>query len=203
MNTQPPPQTPSATPTTERSSKKKCIAAIATASLLASALPASAISISIVENSDIRIAFDVVWGEVATSPTEVHALDTLGPVVTSVDVYEFPDPGNNRIRIIVDPISRFIPPEWGMTRDDFTFAFGPHPPPFAYRSLITADFSGAGNRLTDILPLAEGPFGARFLYGAGYPPKPPEVPDHGSTALLLGVGLFGLVLARRGISHRY
>ncbi len=156
-------------------------AAVAAASLLVSALPASAISIKIVEDTSTRLAFDVVWG------LSVGA--TADDVLGSFSFVEGRDTGT---------VVRFsVYSDWTDDPDLFgiLFAAGSSVDRIWEGSDVSTAFEGSQK-----LALDGNPYGARFVYGTPFPSTPPTgVPDHGATALLLAASLSGLTLLRRTV----
>ena len=179
--------TPHAPSVSLSSYKSHCFAAVAAAVLLVPALPASAISVNIVEDTATRYAFDVVWGANESSIVG-NDVDVIGSNVWSVDAGS-----------LVDTDSYWHTPS-GDVADSFRVKFpslgalpGRYDRRFSVSSLIQFDGSQA-------LSLGVEPYGARFVYGEPYPINPPTgVPDNSASALLLSAGLAGLTLLRRTV----
>ena len=155
--------------------KSQCFAAAAAASLLVPALPASAISASVVEDSATRFAFDLLW----ESPSGIYYSEPIlayrsGATMINVDLSE-----SNKVLNVSD--SFLILFDFGAT-SSLTFEVDD-----------IVDFNGS-----QILSLSGQSYGARFVYGTPFPADPPTgVPDHGASALLLSAGLAGLSACRR------
>jgi hypothetical protein len=158
--------------------KRSRYAALATALLVVSAVPATAISIDIVaERGPLVFAFDVVWGATPTSSSAfafgegstVSVSDNVSAVTVSSS-YGDPYPTLPHILVV----------DFGSSGD-------------SGRSFEAGDLVGASG--VRVFPLSRTAYGARFLYPIG-------VPDDGSPAVLLGAGLFGMCLFRRWIDRR-
>jgi hypothetical protein len=163
--------------------KSHCFAAVAAASLLVPALPASAISVRIEQDDDTRFAFDVVWGAPPALGSGFADL-SLGSTAYVYDSGIYAD----GVQVISD-VARFFLPRF----DWFYVHFNP----------IDRSFSGIsldGFDGVQYLPLPGEDYGARFVYGTRYPTVPPTgVPDNDASALLLAAGLAGLTLLRRTV----
>lgn len=174
----------SASPKRSPSRTGKWFASLASVSILASTIPANAVSVTVVEDSATRLSFDVVWGENLVLPI---GASTSGQNFQGLDANDF----FSSVSILVTPSS---PPSYIPIPDGFVVIFSQGLR--SDRSFELADlasFSGV-----QALPLANEPFGARFVYGAVYPPTPPSgVPDGGSPMLMLGAGVLVAGLARR------
>lgn len=185
MTTQPVPSDPTATWATRIPCKRLGFAAVAAGSLLISALPASAITVNIVEDTSTRFAFELLWGEVPDPSLPDYLLFSF----TSGAVH-FAYAEDRNDSILVYNAHAFV-------GDDFHLRFGNGVA--AFRSFEVADLDGFGG--SQALALDGNPYGARFVYAAPSPNNPPTgVPDHGATALLLAAGLSGLTLMRRSIA---
>lgn len=155
--------------------KNHFVAAVAAALLLVPALPASAISVNVVEDSTTRFAFDLLW----ESPSGTYLSEPIIAYQAGVGV----------IGVIVSEFETVL-----NVSDDFYILFDMG----ASSSLNfevddVFDFNGS-----QIVSLSGEPYGARFVYGTPYPADPPTgVPDHGASALLLSAGLAGLTAFRR------
>jgi hypothetical protein len=175
------PATPSSSGSnrTSQSTKGKWIAALSTASVLVSTIPASAIGIDIVENSLTRLSFDVLWG-----PSRSLPYSDFSQGVTVID-----EIGGG---IVINVNNGFHIPLSGI--DDFGLSFlTSGSSTRVFESSDLADFEGV-----QALELPGDPYGARFVYGTPYPATPlPGVPDGGSTAVMLGCAVVVGGFARR------
>ena len=159
----------------------KLLAAVAAAAILAPALPSSAISVSVVENSGTRFAFDVVWGFQPSSPLDVNELHSPH-FITVID----------RSGLIGFGVTSPFVPGTDVFSIEFTISGS------LGRGFESDDLQNFNGAQASALPLDA--YGARFVYGAPFPVDPPTgVPDHGASALLLSAGLAGLTLLRRTV----
>lgn len=154
-------------------------AAIAAAALLVPSLPASAVFVSIVEDTATRFAFDVFWGSRPFSPNDSTAVGGFS--------------GSSLFVIDNDSVIQ-LGVSTPFATDGFEVSFtraGSSSRVFEPGDLVA--FSGSQS-----LGLVSELYGARFVYGSPFPVAPPTgVPDGGASALLLSTGLAGLTLLRR------
>jgi hypothetical protein len=139
------------------------------------ALPASAISVNLVEDSTTRFAFDLLW----ESPSGIYYSEPIlayrsAATMINVELFE-----SKKVLNVSDAFLIIF--DLGVT-SSLTFEVDD-----------IVDFDGS-----QILSLSGEPYGARFVYGTPFPADPPTgVPDHGASALLLSAGLAGLTACRR------
>lgn len=145
------------------------------------ALNASAISVSLVEDSATRFAFDVVWDEVYGG---LSSVDDISDVDFFVTVTDF-----GSVIFVSSPLLP-IP----LSPDAFTVGFASSG--LSSRVFESGDLSSFDG--VQSLGIPGNSYGARFVYGSPFPADPPTgVPDNGASALLLSAGLAGLTLLRR------
>jgi hypothetical protein len=161
--------------------KRLCVAAVAAGSLLLSALPASTITVNILEDSSTRFVYELLWGEVPDPSLPQYLLFSF-----SSGAVHFAYAEDRADSILSYNNHAFVD-------DDFYLRFNNGVAGF--RSFEVADLDGFGG--SQALALDGNPYGARFVYEAPSTNPPTGVPDHGATALLLAAGLSGLTLLRR------
>lgn len=168
--------------------KSCCLAAGAAASLLISVLPASALSVNIVEDSSTRLAFDVVWG-MTPSPPDMDSREVEGR--HRISGYELPP---FSIEISVSSLSHVVGLH-DMVHIYFHFDSSAFDPDRRFSLADVDGFSGS-----QILALSDESYGARLVYGTRFPDDSPiGVPDNCTSVLLLSAGLVGLTLLRRTV----
>jgi len=167
------------------------IGALALAALAFTAMDASAISITVNEDSATRLDFTVNWGASSTAP------DTASYTVNNPPTSAFVVDEGVAIQIVFSSIFSSTP---GTSYNFYLFLEGIDTGLRELSSSIlidaeTGNVASESDYGVDIMSVAGNDYAARFVVGEALPPD--SVPDGGMTVAMLGVALGGLGLLRR------
>jgi hypothetical protein len=173
------------------------ICAVVGALAIANALPTSAISINLIEDSTTRLAFDLLWGPTRFEPTTGNTRFSSVVEGGSPAHIAFADVDENAIFAHVAHELAMDDGE-AYHADNFDVQF-PSSDARSFSDATLIQFDGV-----QFLPLVGDSYGARIVYGTPFPDSPPGLPDGGSTAALAVMGLgcvsvWGRWLRRSGI----